>query len=132
MTAGIRYTRLFAFALVAVLAAACSKEKSQDSAAAESSPVSAPKDEPGVKRVTADAKGFTPNAIELKKGEQATLIFTRTTDETCARDIVFPELDINQPLPLNQPVKLEIPTDEARKLTFQCGMGMYKSSVVIQ
>jgi len=131
MKAELRLIRPLAFALVAVLAAACSKEGSKTTAS-ETSQVTAPKDEPGVTRVTADGKGFTPNAIELKKGEPATLIFTRTTDETCARDIVFPELDINQPLPLNQPVTLEIPTGEARKLTFQCGMGMYKSSVVIQ
>jgi len=126
MTAG-RLLRPLAFAFAAALVAACSKKE-----ATESAPVEAPPNEPGVTRVTADEKGFTPNAIELKKGEPATLIFTRTTDSTCARDIVFPELDINEPLPLNEPVKLEISTGEARKLTFQCGMGMYKSSVVIQ
>lgn len=106
---------------------ACSKSE----AAKEAAPVAAPA-EPGTTNVIADSKGFTPNSIQLKKGEVAKLVFTRTTDETCARDIVFPDLKINQPLPLNQPVKLEIPTDEARTLTFQCGMGMYKSSVVVQ
>jgi len=111
-----------------MLAVACSKKASTDGAS--SAPPQA--NEPGVTHVIADGRGFTPNSIQLKKGEPATLVFTRTTDETCARDIVFPELDINKPLPLNEPVKLEIPTGEARKLTFQCGMGMYKSSVVIQ
>lgn len=110
-----------------LIASACSKKE-----AASSNSVPALADEPGVTRVVADEKGFSPSSIQLAKGEPATLIFTRTTDSTCARDIVFPELDINQPLPLNEPVKLEIPTGEARTLTFQCGMAMYKSSVVIQ
>lgn len=115
------------FVLSAILFAwACSKQEASSSAPA---PVA---DEPGTTRVVANEKGFSPNSIQLAKGESATLIFTRTTDSTCARDIVFPELDINKPLPLNEPVKLEIPTGEARSLTFQCGMGMYKSSVVIQ
>lgn len=116
--------------LSAVLAfTACSKSGSAPSSASEAAQSA---DEPGVTRVVANEKGFVPSSIELEKGQPATLIFTRTTDSTCARDIVFPELDINQPLPLNEPVKLEIPTGEARTLTFQCGMAMYKSSVVIK
>ena len=84
--------------------------------------------------VVADERGFTPSRIDLKagaKGETREVTFTRTSDDTCARDVVFPELGIKQPLPLNQPVVLKLPADTARTLNFQCGMGMYKSSVVV-
>jgi plastocyanin domain-containing protein len=82
--------------------------------------------------VTADERGFTPAAVETQHGSKLTLRFTRTTDATCADKVVFPEAGIDQALPLKQPVDVIVPTDKARTLTFQCGMGMFKSAVVIR
>ena len=81
--------------------------------------------------ITVDGDGFKPSAVKFKKGAPATLIFTRTTDDTCATEVVFPQLDIKKELPKNTPVTITIPTDKEQTLTFQCGMGMYKSSVVV-
>lgn len=82
--------------------------------------------------VIVDDKGFTPSSVTFKKGAQnASLVFTRKTDETCATEVVFPELNVKKDLPKNQPVTIAIPTDKEQKLTFQCGMGMYKSAVVV-
>ncbi|MCW5830822.1 MAG: cupredoxin domain-containing protein [Labilithrix sp.] len=86
---------------------------------------------PGAVKVTADENGFKPSSVSFKKGEAASLVFTRTTDETCATEVVFPELDVKKDLPKGIAVTIDVPTDKERKLTFQCGMGMYKSSVVI-
>ena len=85
----------------------------------------------GVLSITVGDQGFVPSRVTLKKGQKSTLRFKRTSDRTCAKDVVFPELGVNKPLPLNQPVDVEIPTDKARTVTFQCGMGMYRSSVII-
>jgi len=92
---------------------------------------SKPADPPGTIKVTAGEKGFEPSSVRLKKGAPATLVFTRTTDETCATEVVFPELNLKKDLPKGQPVAITIPTDKDQTLTFQCGMGMYKSSVVV-
>ena len=40
--------------------------------------------------------------------------------------------NIKEPLPLGKSVAINVPTDNERTLTFQCGMGMYKSKVVVQ
>ncbi|MBN2197410.1 MAG: cupredoxin domain-containing protein [Polyangiaceae bacterium] len=86
------------------------------------------------KRIVAVAvgdEGFLPSRIELNKGQDATLRFTRTSDSTCATKVVFPELKVEKELPLNEAVDVNVPTGESRHLAFHCGMGMYKSAVVV-
>jgi plastocyanin domain-containing protein len=85
----------------------------------------------GAVAVTADDNGFTPSSVTFKKGAPASLVFTRTSDETCATEVVFPELNVKKELPKGTPVQIDIPTDKDQKLTFQCGMGMYKSAVIV-
>jgi plastocyanin domain-containing protein len=90
---------------------------------------------PGELRVTAGEHGFTPSSLAIPKGAPgslATVSFVRTTDQMCATEVVFPELDIKKALPLNEPVAVNVPSDSARTLTFQCGMGMYKGAVLVK
>src|SRR5690349_12599866 len=117
-------------ALCLSMAAGCSKS---GEAQAKPEPVIPPAPA-GVQqaKVVVDKKGFSPSEVKLEKGKPAQLVFVRTSDETCAKEVVFPELKLEKDLPLNTPVKIDIPTTEARTLTFQCGMAMYKSSVLIQ
>ena len=82
--------------------------------------------------VTVDDKGFTPSSLILPKDKPSSLVFTRTTDATCAREVVFPEINVTKSLPLNTPVTIDLPAGAPRTLTFQCGMAMFKSKVVIQ
>ena len=84
--------------------------------------------------VTAGEHGFTPTSFPLKAGgpgSHGTVTFIRTTDKTCATEVVFPDLNIEKKLPLNQVVSVDLPTDTAKTLTFQCGMAMYKGAVVV-
>ena len=84
--------------------------------------------------VTASEHGFTPSSLKLAAGgagSHGTVTFVRTTDKTCATEVVFPDLNIEKKLPLNQVVSVDLPTDTAKTLTFQCGMAMYKGAVVV-
>ncbi len=103
----------------------CCMTHTQDAAA------TATPDPSGKVLITADGRGFHPSSIEITKGQRTTLEFRRTTDETCATSVVFPELKIEKALPLNQTVTVEVPADTSSTLTFQCGMGMYHGKVVV-
>lgn len=125
MIASLKRSLPFLFALVLPVGAGCSKKAEGQTSSAPSCATC----------VTADQHGYSPSSLTLPKGgpgSKATVTFTRTTDETCAKEVVVPELNINKPLPLNQSVAIELPTDTARTLTFQCGMAMYKGKLVVQ
>jgi plastocyanin domain-containing protein len=84
--------------------------------------------------VTASEHGFSPPSLKLTQGgpgSHAAVTFVRVTDKTCATEVVFPELNLERKLPLNQVVSVDVPTDTARTLTFQCGMAMYKGALVV-
>lgn len=85
----------------------------------------------GTVPITVDETGFKPSTVKFVKGSSASLVFTRTTDDTCATSVDFPQLGIKKELPKGKPVTIPIPTDKEQELSFQCGMGMYKSSVVV-
>lgn len=82
--------------------------------------------------LSANERGFSPPSVTIPKGQAATLLVTRTTDKTCAREVVFPDLGITRDLPLGAPVAIELPAGVAKTYRFQCGMGMFKGSVVVQ
>jgi plastocyanin domain-containing protein len=95
----------------------------------------APPAAPGELRVTAGEHGFEPSSLTIPKGapgSMATVSFVRTTDQTCATEVVFPDLDLKKDLPLNKVVAVDIPGDAARTMTFQCGMGMYKGALLVK
>jgi plastocyanin domain-containing protein len=84
--------------------------------------------------VVASEHGFSPGSLKLTQGgpgSHAAVTFVRTTDKTCATEVVFPDLNLQRELPLDKVVSVEVPTDSPRTLTFQCGMGMYKGALVV-
>jgi len=87
--------------------------------------------DPSHPSIVADDKGFTPSSVTLPAGKPAAITFTRTTDSTCATEVVFAETGVKKELPLNVPVTVDVPTDQTRTLSFACGMGMFKGSVVV-
>lgn len=81
-------------------------------------------------RVTVSQQGFEPSRVTLTPGAPARLTFVRTSDATCATEVVFPELKIRQPLPLQQPVTVDLPARGAGEIAFVCGMDMVKGVAV--
>ena len=82
-------------------------------------------------KVTADGSGFAPASIPAKKGEPVALEFTRTTDQTCATEAVFPDLGLEAKLPLNTPVRVSFKPEKTGDVVFTCGMGMFAGKVIV-
>lgn len=81
--------------------------------------------------VTITDKGFEPSRLTLPAGGTARVTFTRTSEATCATEVVFPSLGIKRALPLNTPVVIEFPA-QAGEIAFVCGMDMLRGAVVVQ
>src|SRR5205809_7912144 len=73
-------------------------------------------------------KGFEPAETKIIKGQAATLVFTRKTDQTCAKEVVFPALKERHPLPLNEPVRVNLPASAEGTISYVCGMNMLGGS----
>ncbi len=84
-------------------------------------------DEPINVRVTGG--GFVPERIEATAGRTVKLRFTRTSRDTCGKQVVFPALGVTRDLPLDIPVVVDLVAPRG-ELAFTCGMRMLKGSVV--
>ncbi len=114
-----------ALALPFVLSiAACGKKDDAPSASQPSKPT-----EPTKLQISVTENGFEPESVEVPAGTPVTLVFTRKTDKTCAKEIVLTMDDgqkIEKQLPLDTPVELAATFPNAGKLGYACGMSMLK------
>jgi len=97
-------------ALVGVAARAWAGSPEAKPAAAKEEKKAAPA--PRVVELKVTEKGFEPTPVTVKKGEPLVLRVTRTTDQTCAKDLIAPDYNVE-------------------KLKYGCSMGMMVAGVLI-
>ncbi len=141
-------TRILAASLVAVLALSAgaaraqnagtdpathdqAKQRSQAALAAAGIAEGTVKD--GVRtvemKVTED--GFVPSKVKALKGEKVRLVVTRKTERTCAKEIVIKGYGVNQPLPLDKPVTVELTPKASGEIKYACGMDMISGVILV-
>ena len=81
--------------------------------------------------VRVGSAAFDPPTVTLRAGAPARLTFVRTSDTTCATEVVFPSLNIRKALPLNIPVSIDFTPEKTGEIAFVCGMNMLKGRVVV-
>ncbi len=69
-------------------------------------------------------KGFVPDRAAVRVGRPVTLVVTRTTERTCATEIVVKDYGVNRPLPLGQAVEVTFTPKKAGPVRYACGMDM--------
>ena len=116
-------TRLFAIAAVlAVVVSGCKKD-----------PAAPPVPTGSARQIELKVTeaGFEPADVKVKKGEPLSLKVTRTTDKTCATELLIEGTDINIPLPLNQVVAVAYTPTSSGEIRYGCAMGMMVSGVLV-
>ncbi len=82
-------------------------------------------------KIKVDKNGFSPSSIEVEAGHKLNLVFNRADKNNCGNVVVFPKLKIRKNLPVGKDVIVSLTPTEAGNITFTCGMGMMKGSLVI-
>jgi plastocyanin domain-containing protein len=123
---------LFAMFLVTALAAGCAQQQAQQTSDTGSAPsTSAPGDHGQHIELAVTENGFEPARVEVAANQPVTLVVTRKTEKTCAKELVLKEYNINQPLPMNEAVEITFTPTQSGDLTYACGMDMIKGVIAV-
>ena len=77
-------------------------------------------------------RGYEPYVLKFRRGVRTRITFIRTTDQTCAKEVVFSELGIKRDLPLNQPVVITLTPTKKGEFSFTCGMNMMRGKMIVR
>jgi plastocyanin domain-containing protein len=75
--------------------------------------------------------GLEPDEVHVHAGLPVTLVVTRTTEKTCATELVIPGVVEKVALPLYAPVRITFVPPHTGTLRYGCGMGMMVSGVLL-
>jgi len=81
-------------------------------------------------RVKVTKQGFEPSQINVKAGTHVKLLVTRTTDDTCAGQIVVPKRKVTKELPLGKSIEVDLGVLKKGEVKFGCAMNMMKSGII--
>lgn len=75
-------------------------------------------------------RGFEPARVRIARDQTTTLIVTRTTERTCAREFVLDQLGIHEKLPLGEAVRITLTPTASGPMSFGCAMDKMIRGVV--
>ena len=81
--------------------------------------------------VEANDRGYVPDRISVPKSAKSVeIIFTRTSENTCATEVIVEDQNIEVELPLNKPVSIQFDTTNSNEVIFGCHMDkMFKGTI---
>ena len=95
--------------------------------------VAAQADAAGIADVTIVVEGgYTPNAVEVRRGDRVRLTFDRREDNSCSDAVVIPDFKIRRDLPAFARTVVEFVADQPGRHEFASGMGMLRGSITVK
>jgi plastocyanin domain-containing protein len=86
---------------------------------------------PRVIKMEVTPDGYVPANLKVKKGEPLELRITRTTNDTCATEILIEGTSINAPLPYKEEVIVRWTPEKTGAVKYGCHMEMMISGVLM-
>ncbi len=77
-------------------------------------------------------KGFVPADVTVPAGKPVTLVVTRRTDKTCAKEIVIADQNIKLDLPLDRAVEIKFTPARPGEIRYACGMDMLAGKIIVE
>lgn len=86
----------------------------------------------GVQEIEVTVKGgYSPERIEVGRGDPVRLVFDRQETGDCTSRVVFSDFGINKSLPAYEKTAVELVPDQAGEFGFACGMNMVHGTLVV-
>jgi len=82
-------------------------------------------------KIEASKDGYVPERIPGKPGEKLNLVFTRTVEGECLRELKTPDGKIVE-LPMNKPTEIAVTVPQSGEVKFACGMDMFFGVIVAE
>ena len=82
-------------------------------------------------KIKIDENGFSPSSIDAETGHKLNLVFNRAGRDNCGNVVVFPKLKVRKNLPVGKDVIVSFTPTEAGQITFSCGTGKHKGSIIV-
>ncbi|NML64162.1 cupredoxin domain-containing protein [Hymenobacter sp. RP-2-7] len=87
----------------------------------------------GVQQVDIQVKGgYSPDVIELRRGQPVQLRFHRAEDSSCSEELLIPDFQVRRTLPAYQTTTVELRPQHAGQFEFTCGMHMLRGSLLVK
>jgi plastocyanin domain-containing protein len=77
-------------------------------------------------------RGFEAVSLTLRRGVQPRVTFPRTTERTCAKEVVLRDFGIKRDLPLNRPVVITLTPNTKGEFRLTCGLNMMRFKLIVQ
>ena len=76
--------------------------------------------------------GYTPDVIVVERGKPVRLNFVRQESASCSEMVLFPAFNKSASLPEGETVPVEFLPKDAGEYEFQCQMGMFRGTIIVE
>lgn len=75
---------------------------------------------------------YQPSTIKLSSNQPTSIVFLRKDGSPCAATVLFPDLDVNEELPLGRHKSIALPALNKGEYPFHCQMQMYRGTLLVE